>query len=280
MLVHMRRDSLVQVTNGTDEVICGVPIPPGGQLQAVRGQMSVKDTTRELEKDMMFYSVHGYVLPVLDPDAAATFESIWDTLVPKDETEAPAALDFDTGTADDTPIDEPGDPNLNAVLGMDATDNVQIFKREKFLDIASHPVGLHLDTSQYWWPMDHFNVNIKRKVSVEQPAVCLFGISSPVAATTSATAPVAPTTKEWAMMMFLESTLEDMMKSIVGLTEAGATTPYVDASTFLAELLEPSLYEQTARAADFLDAIWDCNSHLNFQVNMPGSRSFSNLTAG
>ncbi len=280
MLVSMKRSRIGQAVVGTDTVIAGWPIPPGGRLVNVKGNINMKQNVVNALEAVLHYGVSGYVVPVLDPDAAADLDAIWDTLIPKDETEADDALDFDTGTADPTPEVEPGEPNINAVLGIDAVDIVEVFKRRKWITASNSPVGIHLDTTMKYTPMDNFSVNVSRQVSVARPSMLLFGMSMPVTTTTQTAQRTAPTKQEWGMMIYLESTLEDMMKLLISLPEAGAESPYEEAAAMLADLLEPTVIEDTARAGDFVGATMDFECFLTAQVDFAKPRSLSNLSAG
>lgn len=281
MLVSMRRNSIGECGAAVDTVIFGAPIPPGGKLTQINFQFSTFFATRQATDIVLAYGLGIYVLPVLDPDAGGTYDAIWDTLVPKDELQADDALDLDTGVADTTAEFEPGQMNLNAVLGIGVADVVEVFKRRTFIDPSSSGMaGIHWDTDKfYYWPSDSFRTKISKQVRVEQPAVVLVGMSSPVTSSSTTTLEPAPTKQEWGMMMFLESTLEDMMKLLIGLPEAGAESPYVEASQFLADLLEPLVYESTGRAADLVSTGLNYNAKATFQVVMPGTKTMSNLTS-
>ncbi len=282
VLVSMKRQIIGNVGNSADLVMCGWPLPPRSTLVNVKGRISLAlaVTTGQEIDTVWAYGITAYILPVLDMDAAATFDTIWDTIVPKDELQADDALDLDTGTADTSPEMEPGLPNLNSIMGIDVTDRERVCKRFVFVTYPSHPGGLHLSTTLKYVPSDAFQVNIRSQYFVSKPSVLLFGISSPVTNNTSATIETAPSKQEWGMLMFLEHTIENMMQLLFSFPEAGAESPYEEASAFIAKLVEPLLTETTGRSANLPLAAWDFNCLLTAQVNVRGPKSLSNLSGG
>lgn len=277
MLVTMRRVAIIQVATGADMVFAGFPMPPGSKLVQVRGKVSVAPSARLAIEEFVAYGCSGFVVPVLDPDAASSQQTIWDVIVPKDDAVGSDVLDLDTSSADSSPEFAVGSVDLNAVLGIE--DGYQeIYRRRQFMSYGSHPMAHHLDTTHFYWPAEQFNIKVSQPIGTDRFAMALFGFSSPTLGE-STTEPTAPSKAEWGMMMFLDSTLEDMSKQILGLTEAGAETPYDTAATFLAKLLEPIILEQAARATDSIGIIWDVNAVMMAQVHMPGSQSFSNLSS-
>jgi hypothetical protein len=276
----MKRFTLHQVAANTDEVLAGFPMPPGSTLVNAWVKMDCSPIARVAVEAVVAYAVKGYVLPILDPEGAATWLTIWDNLVPKDELQADDALDLTSGAADTTPFTEFGVPNLNEIVSLEPFGMTEIFKRAEIVSKNTHPHHLHLDTTHFYWPGVSFSSHISRAVRSRGFSGVLFGFASPVMTSHSTQEAAIPTKEHWAMLMFLENTLENMLISLAGITEAGATIPYSSASTFLGTLLEPVVLEVTARAADFLAVSWDVNSSITVQVDMPGKPNMGNISGG
>lgn len=275
----MRRKSLTQVAGGSDTVLAGCPVPPGGRLTQAHINISAVLLQALAIEEVVEYGVAGYLLPVLDPDSATGFNTIWDTLVPKDDVAADDTIDLDTGTSDTTPFAELGEVNMNAVLGIDGVDSVEFFRNDGFISYASNPQGFHKDTTLFYLPAVSIRATAKRGYATEQPAVALLGFASPVLGQTQVGSHSAPSKSSWGMMMFLESTITDMMKLLFSLPEAGAESPYEEASAFITDLLEPVMTEETNRATDWLSTSWDVNTKVTFQVFMPDLSSMGNLSS-
>ncbi len=79
------------------------------------------------------------------------------------------------------------------------------------------------------------------------------------------------------MQKYVELVLEQAWMHLVGLVEAGAETPWEDAALFLEIILEPPPQEDNA-ASWFTDdmKVW---SNFTFDISVPGSREFKQLTA-
>ncbi len=277
MLVTMRRAGLNVVNNNTDEVLCAFPMPPGSRLVNVWLNFDCSVTATLGVEKVVAYALRGFILPVLDPDAASTWESIWDTLVPKDETQASGAIDLDTGTADDTPEWTPGAPDLTAL--MDLKTSVELYRRRTWLSASTHPRFIHLDTTVKYLPGDAVKSRIKGARRTDVFAGAVFAFSSPGTTLTETTVVLAPTKQQWGMLMFLEATLVRMMVELFTIFEAGAESPYEEASDFIAELTEPLVNEVSGRAGDFSAVTWAVNYQVTAQVVMPEHGEFSNLSS-
>lgn len=278
MLVTSKKVSLRQVSANTDEVLSSVPIPPGGRLAKVDLTMSYGPSAVVAFDAVLACGIIGFVLPVLDPDAAASVATIWDQLVPKDEEQADDSIDLDTVAADATPEWEPGAPDLGALLGIN--DNVEFFRRRVYMDINSHPQFIHLDTTVKFLPGDSFSSSITPGVRSDVFSLAMIGFSSPVTTITTTAEDLAPTKQEWGLMMFLEDTIKGLMILLFSLPEAGAESPFEEQAAFISKLTEPSVQESSARAGDFTAVTWNVNTRCTWQVVMPEHGEVSNLTSG
>jgi len=228
---------------------------------------------------MSIYGMSGFVIPVLDPDGGATFDAIWDAQVPKDVSLAAGGFDLDTGAADTTPEFEIGTPSPAAIMDLVAGAPVEIFRRRKYLTIANENNTRDVVDagSDLKLVTDFFSTRVNRRVRVPDPSVVLFGVSSPDTLATSATLKTIPGEAEWSLLQYLEVALEQAFMSLVGLTEAGAETPYVDSMTFIGELVEDTVFEETALS--FTPTSWNCYTIATFDISVPGKIAMGVLTS-
>ena len=190
-------------------------------------------------------------------------------------------MSLDVDAADTAPEEEFGEGNIQQVLGITAVDLVQVFKRERLMSFASHPLHGHLDTSvHYYWPAETFAVSLTKPVRVEQPAMLMFGFSSPSMDQTTTTTRSSPSEIDWSRMLYMADTVRDLVKNAIGLTEAGAETPYVEAQTLIASLLEDKLIEETAVADHFQEVTWNVLVDVTAQIEMNQPSDERQITAG
>lgn len=279
MILNMHRTGAYTVATNSDQVIMGVPIPPGGRLLTVQGSVHVNTTARIALEAIVMYGLKGYVMPVFDPDTPQTYDALWDALVEKDQP-GTSQLDIDTSAGDTEPDTELGQLDMQQVLGINATELIEVFKRERFITFASHPMHAHLDTTHFYHPGERFSLKITRPVAVEQPAMFLLALSSPDMGTTTTSLRSTPSEKDWAQLVYIEDLVSDMVKNAIGLVEAGAETPYVEAQALIASLLEDTAIEESARAADFLATSWDVLIDATAQVEMNQPSANRQLSGG
>lgn len=271
--------SAIDVATNTDRVMVGYPLPSDGVLNSVHLNCHVIGP-QGLEWQMAaFYGISGFVIPVLDPDNGASFDAIWDAQVPKDEALAAGGFDIDTAAADTDPLWEIGTPNMAAVMELIAGKPQEIFKRRKMLSVASPGSQfIRIDAApDEHMLIDQFSTRVGKRVRVKQPSVVLFGLSSPDTLRTATTVKTIPTEAEWSLLQFLEVALENAFMSLVGLTEAGAESPYEESLAFIAELIEDIVLEDAA--GSYAPATWRCFTNATFDISVPGRIAIGTLSS-
>lgn len=244
-----RRRSQVDVSIGTDKVLCGMSLPSDSIVSDIKMTVEGADSGSVFKaKDQaVMYGLEGYILPVHDPDAGTTLQVLWDQLVIKDtDTEL---IDLDTGATDATPFFEPGEINWNMVLDVGLRPQ-KIYGKYELLTFASPGQFRFQDNATpfagEWTPTALVNVRIRRPLRIKQPSVLVFGWASPSMDDTTTTEETALTEPNWSQVKYMEETLERAHMTLIGLTEAGATTPYVEASALIKTHLEPDVFEEDA----------------------------------
>lgn len=280
MIVNMERMGLYQIISNTDQVVAVAPIPPGGRLLQVQGSCHVSVSGPINIDELVVYALHGYILPVLDPDAGDSVDDIWDNLVPKGQSVAAAgAIDLDTVAEDTEPVWEPGLENPEQLLNIDVMNIQEFYSRQRIMSWASHPMLGHLDTTLKYMPAEVARVKVNRGYRVRQPSIAMIGFSFPETTSTTQTLQAPPTEKEWGLMFFLKNTVLDMVTHALGTIEAGAESPYVEAAAFIARIVISTVIEEAAVAAHLIPQTFNVYTRLAFKVDMPDRLVGNELSA-
>lgn len=245
-----RRQAQRLMAVGNDEVLLGISLPSdtvinsikfsGGILPNVQGQ--------ELDSDVVAqYALEAWVLPIFDPDAGVNFDTVWDTLVPKDSDVQ--TLDLDTGTTDTAPFWEPGETNLQAIFDLGIRPR-RLWHHKKTLTV-NNTMGLRFPDSQTpfeakWQIGDEFSFNLRKPLRVTQPSVFLIGVGMPSNERTQTTVELPLSENEWGRVKYLGDVLIMALHEVLGITEAGAESPWEDAADIMDKHLEPDVMEETA----------------------------------
>lgn len=267
------------VPSTLDEVVADYPLPAGCTLQNVALGMKMIGPDDTLVTSGVMYGVAGYVVPMLDPEGGVAVDTIWDQLVPKDVAEGAGVFDLDTGATDTTPEFNWGEVDWTQVFGVAGNSPVEIFRRRKLITFADVAVGyFRVDSApDLYVPLDRFQTMINRRVRAAKHSYVLFGFSSPDLTQTSATLPTTINEQEWVMMTYMETFLEYAFVNLMGQVEAGAESPYEEASAFVAELLERTALEESSNA--FTPVQWLVFTQATFVVDVPGRLKVGTLNS-
>lgn len=256
---------------GADTVIGGVVVPSECTLNNVWGEVHVIGTVAIDHDRAVMYGAGGYMLPVEDPNATNAFQTIWDTMVPKDADFAAGALDLDAESANTAPEFEPGEPNINRLMDLQVNDESnRFFKRRKLLTFANRPTGFDPGrTPDGYVPVDVFKVRSRKSITADYMSAAIMAVSSPAMDDMTQTEwASAADSVHWMQIKYLDVTLEQAFMQLSGLVEAGAETPWEDAAALLEDLLEPTVVEETV--GEFNDFIFNVFAALTFDVTVPG----------
>lgn len=261
----------------TDAVVASCPLPSGGTLNGLNLAVRVHSVEDLPITDVVAYGLTGFVIPVLDPDTALTVDAMWDLQVPKDVAVAEGAFDLDTDTSDPTPEFEPGDLDLEGIMGFGSQNAIEIFRRRTFISFPDSVVGFQPGTPDTFLAIDKFTTRIKRRVRVNQPAMILFGFSSPVLDRTTGTVDNIPSESEWTLLRYLEEFLVEAWKSLTGVIASGTQEVGTEMALFVADLLEQVMFEETA--AEFEAVAWNVFTRATFDISVPGTFKLGALTS-
>lgn len=256
-----RRRAQVSVGSNTDSVLVGISLPGECRINNININVHLEAGSYAVNT-ACYYAIEGWILPVPDPEQAIPFDTLWDTLVPKDTDVQ--TLDLDTEQLDATPFNEPGEVDWSAITNVGLRPE-RIYERHRFLTFGSVPTGMTIDSANtvLYRPTDTFRIKIGKRYAVANPSVVLFAISSPLLNDVTATKESSLAENEWHRVKYVDHILEQGMSQLLGLVETGAETPWIDAVTLLQKHLEPDVYEedsgsfQTGNMFAVADAIFD-----------------------
>lgn len=274
-----RRIFQVLVSNGTDRVIWGMSIPAGSRIHDIRCRLNVVSNDETIFNKAVFSATEMYLLPVHDPDSTETLDALWDRLVEKDTDVA--TLDLDTHTADTSPFYEPGEINWEALLPVGRKPE-KLWKSHKMYTIAEDAVFQYQDNqspfTKRYVAGGVERIHVSRKLRVDQPMVLCLGMASPVTDDTTATVESILNEKEWPQVRYMKHVLERALLSALGLVEAGAETPWEEASVLLAKQLDPDVYENTSAAFASID--WNVFGEATVDYSVEGELGRILVTTG
>ncbi len=278
VILNQVRKGLYRIATNVDTVVAGVAVPRGASVNQVSGHIDIMTSARIAINDRVNYGLRAFLIPVPDFDTSVTYDVLWDRLVPKDDA-ATATVDADEAAADTASMDILGEPDLETIMGLHGAKLSKIYKRLVEWSYASKPMHAHLDTTHFYLPGERHKININRKIVAREPSILMFGITNGITTNTAVTLPSTPTITEWARMMTLDHTLQEMMLNFIGAVESGAETPYEEAQALVVKLMEPTTIEQASVAGFYLATTLEANVSLNFKVQYPMKRLNRELTS-
>lgn len=257
--------------SGADEVIAVMPIPRGGKLTNVWGDVHLVSQTNPDRDKAASYGCHGFIIPDYVDSESLSVDTLWDNMVPKDldidVTAGARDVDVDPETPVGGPVEEPGEANLNRVFNV-ANDSVRFYNRERILTVASRGLSEPVVSSEVdlWMPNDHFKVRIKDQFRVENFSYAMIAVSQPswdeVTTGNESTFDQTQTT----MLENLEATMMMALPEILGLTETGAESPFSNFANMIKLLVEPQVEEETASAFTTLN--YNVFSRFTFEIEL------------
>lgn len=247
MQVTRKTEGQFSVAADRDSVIGFVPLAIDNVLEQM--WMDIHLFSNDLDvNDAFWYGVTGMIMRVPDPDNVDTVDDIWDRMVPKDLAFG-AGIDQDETDVVISPEFELGEPEISSIVGnRDPMGNLEFFRKRERISFANSPFAFQTGTPDTYTGLDSFKSRAKINEAVMAHSVAVLAFSNPAMDITSATIWNSPVEHEWSMLQFLEVFLYDFWKQLLGLIETGAETPYAEAASFLTQLLEPTVIEETAGA--------------------------------
>lgn len=263
------------MAGGTDQVLAALPLPKGGKLISVTGELHMVGEESQDTGKYMAYGIGGELVPIVDPETAINFQSLWDDVIVKSndpsQTAATTRLDFDWVTNDATPQIEPGEMDIDALLGLTQGQKEFLPPRLEWVSWAkSRQGGFVAGTPDTFLPSDFKTFQSKRRLTADTPSALLIGISSPSLDEVEENATwLSPSSAaEWYMFQNMRETLRDMAKAQAGLTEAGAESPYANASQLITDLVARNMQDEAATQYNAMS--WNALLSATWVLDFPG----------
>lgn len=246
-MIAKRLSQRLILTN-TDEVVFGISLPSETRINKITAQIDLIGSAFADFNEATAYACEVWILPVLDVDLADKYDDIWDQLVPKDT--ANQTLDLDTVALDTTPMWEPGEPDWTDLMEVGLRPE-RIWNKQRLLNLAN---GGSINTVQdnqtpfapVWLPGDSFRIEINKNYFVRQPSVLVCGIGIPALDQSQTNLNTALAEEKWGQVKYIGHVLQRAMLHILGVVEAGAETPWIEATALLKEHLEPPVAEESS----------------------------------
>lgn len=270
-----RRRTEIAVAAGEDGVLFGISLPSECRLNNLSAEVHLLDTSIVSRLIARFYAVDGYILPVLDPDSSPSYDTIWDTLVPKDnDTDT---IDLDTQASDIQSFYEPGESAMSEIMDVGLQPE-RIFNMQRMRSFANSVFKKEEAGVLEWSMSDVVKIKIRKRYFVKQPSVVVFALGNPDLTDTTTNIDLALAENEWARVKYMELVLEQALMKHFGLVEATAETPWEEAAALLRKYIEPDVYEQDAGA--FGSSVLRAFSTATFDVSVPGTMGKIQIGSG
>ncbi len=182
-------------------------------------------------------------------------------------------MDLDAGASDATSFWEPGDVTWEEIFDIGIQPH-RFFHHHFMTSYGFNSRMVNQDPETpfgfQYLPGKTVPVQMKRRFRVPGPGLLALGTASPDALSTSSSIPLAAMLeKDWAQMQFIDEVMERAYLDLLGLTEAGAETPWEEASALLRRHLRPPVLEVTA--GTFVQTTWFVQGEAKFDVSVQGT---------
>lgn len=272
---------------GNDVVVADCPIPKGGKLLSVQGSLHMIGEESHDVAHIVGYGFSGHLVEIVDPESTITVDALWDDIIVKavDPTVVAATnlLDLDWITNDPAAEIQPGELDMNDLLGFGNMGDKEIFpaRLELVSWAKSRQGGWVAGSPDSFLPSDYKTFSSKRTLVADKPSMALLGVTSPAWEDVRIPGNQATfgTAAEWYQLMNMENTLDKMGEMQAGLTEAGAESPYVNASSLIAELVAPQVVDEATTASKFEDMNWEVVCSVIWVIELP-DRSLPHVLDG
>ncbi len=267
------------IVSGADRVIASLPLPSGSRLNDVSIDVRAHQLAALGLNAVTMFAIEGWILPILDPDAATVVNTLWDTLVPKDTDVE--TIDLDTGATDATPFYEPGEPDFSDLMEVGLRPE-RIYHMNRMLSVANDSFLTFQDNQTpfdvLWLPGARVNIRIRKNFAVRQPSMLLFAFANPSLDDTTVTETAAPAEAEWGQLKYIGHVLERALLHLFGVVEAGAETPWEEATALLKKHLEPDVFEDSGGV--FASASFRVTAKAMFDHSVEGRLGTTSISTG
>lgn len=247
---------------GSDEPIAWAPMSQGMSLVSVTGSLHVLGPEAIPINLFAAYGFSGYVMPVIEPEGSSAAKTTWDTMVTKAvdlvATAATEEIDYDWDTADSGPNIEPGELDPSGIFGIGEEVTKTILEPQlEFVSWAnSRQGGWVAGAPDVYNPSDFKRFRSRRRITADEPSLAMLAVSAPSMTDVqeSMNGFDISGAQPWGMLENLDEVMRFALISALGLTEAGAETPYADMAAFIQNLVAPDMSDESS--THYVANIW------------------------
>ncbi len=274
MLLHLKRWFNGLAAAGTDQGLCSFPIPDEGKLVQQQGEFKLITPTSIALTAAVIYGVQAWLLQSEDPTTDfLDHDALWDSFVPKPVAASVAALDA-SNAADASAAQEPGQVSITQIFNQEILSPTRIFSREKLITLADGQTGFEPGSPSTFVPTDRFSISSNASYRAGGGDMGLvYGLSSPdlagLVADDDVMDPLVNATGGFYVMKYINEFLDKALVDLVGLSEAGAESPYEDIMIWLIGMLER--LSEGSGAGAFTAIAWTAKGKLTCGIQVPGT---------
>lgn len=222
------------------------------------------------------------MVPIVDPDSAIDINTLWDNMVTKPvvptQAAATSTVDFDWDTADAGPDTEPGEVDVNELLGLlDPTKQIFPPTLEWMSFAKGNPISVAAATPDTYTPRSFKTFRSTRRLRGDGSSYALLAVSSPSLDREQVTETIDASASAWAILENIKNVMNDMWKAQVGLMDVGAEGPYSDISAKIADLVAPAPINPSASLLDPMQ--YTCFCIADWVLEIPDTTIPSTLDA-
>lgn len=279
LILYPQRFTSQTVDPNTDSVVFGIQIPSDSEFQGLWGKLhGITEGDIDVH-NAVWCGMSMYMAAHADPDDLTSFETLWDEIVPKDNLEVPGSFNLDQATADTSPDFNLGEPDIQMLFDM-GQPPIKLWERQELISFASSPTGhtvVSADMDDYWPTFVWDRIRVRRQVKTTVPTLMMAGFSSPDTPAQTTTLPVV-TENAYQIIKYMKSMLEYAWVEWMGLTEAGAESPFENIAGIIVGYLEPAAFIEVAARMPAIG--WQVWGQFRAQIKVPGELSIGHLSAG
>lgn len=255
MIVKRKTVVTKLVSAGTDQVVAWAPIPDGGKLLSVQGELHIIGAEGSAVNQLSGYGFSGEVVPIRDPDSAQDINSLWDQMVTKPVQVSVAAgansVDADWDTSDGAPDTEPGEVDVNQLLGLLESTREIFAPRLEWMSFAKGaPIPVVAGSPDTYTPRDFKTFRSTKKMMIEGASYAMLAVSSPSLDNEQVQENIEIGSEPWGIMENIHLAMQQLLIQSLGMTETGNTEPYDTITTLIHEWLAPDIINPSTTLLD------------------------------
>ncbi len=277
MQLFSRRYGITDVVSNSDQALFSWPIPRNTTINSFTGEIHVMRTVPINVGEVSIFGIETWLMPLSDEITDLDdMNSMWDTLVPKDND----LVDLDQNfTIDTNPFKEVGEISVSQLFGQERVAPLQrVFQYEGFLSFARTTSGFVPGTppANTFIPSEIVPLGLTAPSFMPEDGALITGFASPLLNFTPDNNIIAAgRLDQFYILRFLDDFIDNAQIQLTGLTEAGAESPYEDIMQLILNFLEKVSVESGAHT--FLTGTYTVAARATLGMVVEGSMSHTTM---